>query len=88
MVLHAIPNDEVGWHCGCDVNYESLGIEVVPAETDGRFSWRSISTLRALLNTLPSVYLRRHYDWTRKECPLYYVDEDKWSELLQEVRNG
>jgi N-acetylmuramoyl-L-alanine amidase len=84
-VLQAIPIDEVAWHCGSSGNYTSIGIEVVPMSENGLFSNKSIVTLKQLLSTLPKVPLKRHYDWTKKDCPRYYISNDKWNGLLSEV---
>jgi N-acetylmuramoyl-L-alanine amidase len=92
-VLQAIPTDEVAWHCGSKGNYSSIGIEVIPASYNGMFSTASIDTLRSLLLLLPKVPLKRHYDWTGKDCPRYYTPmseggEERWkwieSELLKQ----
>jgi hypothetical protein len=93
-VLHCIPDDEVAWHCGNrEGNYSSIGIEVVPRDVDGRFDNTTISTLKELLAQLPPVSLKRHYDWTGKDCPRFYTPLGKggdlaWSDLLQEVKDG
>jgi hypothetical protein len=72
-VLQAIPEKEVAWHCGSKGNFSSLGIEVVPEDESGVFGPDTLLTLRQLLGTLPKVTLKRHYDWTGKNCPLYYT---------------
>jgi hypothetical protein len=84
-VLASVPVDEVAWHCGSSGNYTSIGIEVIPLDTEGVFSVQSIETLRALLKTLPEAPLRRHFDWTGKKCPAFYCTNDKWSGLLHEL---
>ncbi len=92
-VINCIPTSEVAWHCGCNAgNYHSIGIEVVPMNTDGQFSQASIDTLKELLKTLPKVELKRHYDWTKKDCPRYYTpivtDGDAhWAALVKELQN-
>jgi N-acetylmuramoyl-L-alanine amidase len=90
-VLHCVPDDEVAWHCGSEGNYTSIGIEVVPATNSGMFGADTISTLKALLKTLPDVPLKRHYDWTSKDCPRYYTPlseggSGRWDELVKELR--
>lgn len=88
-----IPTDEVAWHCGSRGNYTSIGIEVVPENTDGKFSDKTIETLHDLCQTLPDVELVRHYDWTKKTCPLYYTPmteggQERWEELKVRIRHG
>jgi N-acetylmuramoyl-L-alanine amidase len=87
-VLYCVPVNEVAWHCGSKGNYTSIGIEVVPASVAGDFGAETIKTLKQLLTMLPQVELLRHYDWTGKECPLYYVPNDKWEQLKKELRDG
>lgn len=84
------PIDKVAWHAGCrSGNYTSIGIEVVPENTDGRFSDASIETLKALLDKyFPGLPLVRHYDWTGKDCPKYYIDSNNWADLLVKLGRG
>lgn len=77
------PLTRVAWHAGCSVgNNSSIGIEVIPKDTDGEFSEKSIETLKELLSKLPKLPIVRHHDWTGKDCPKYYCSNDKWKELL------
>ena len=71
--LQAIPDGEVAWHCGSKGNYSSIGIEVIPMNNDGEFSLSTIETLKELILRLNIKELRRHYDWTGKDCPKYYT---------------
>lgn len=88
-VLQCWPLERIAWHAGCVAgNATSIGIEVIPADTDGRFSEKSCETLRELLATLPHYPIVRHYDWTRKQCPAYYVDDARWGELLSRIRKA
>lgn len=88
-VLQCWPTNKVAWHAGCRAgNLTSIGIEVVPCNTQGRFSEKSIKTLKELLDTLPRLPLVRHYDWTGKNCPAYYVNNDEWKELLVKLGRG
>lgn len=86
LCVQAIPDAEVAWHCGCKGNYSSIGIEVIPMNVEGQFSADSIATLKALLQHLPKVELKRHYDWTGKDCPKYYIDQHEWEELKEWLR--
>lgn len=82
-VLQCWPLAKVAWHCGKPAgNRSSIGIEVVPYDVEGQFSILSIATLKAVLDDLfPGLPVKRHYDWSGKECPLYYVDGDRWDSL-------
>jgi N-acetylmuramoyl-L-alanine amidase len=87
--INCIPQHEVAWHCGdAKGNRSSIGIEVIPCNVEGEFSTASIDTLRELLLHLPPVGLMRHYDWTGKDCPLYYISQERWDELLKELKDG
>lgn len=91
-ILKCLPEEEIAWHAGCkEGNETSIGIEVIPMNTDGEFSKRTIETLRYLIAELPEVPLKRHYDWTKKDCPRWYTplvyDGDKhWDELVRSLR--
>lgn len=73
LVLQCIPEHEVAWHCGSKGNYSSIGIELIPMNTTGMFSLKTIDSLKEVLKLLPNVELKRHYDWTGKDCPRYYT---------------
>ena len=82
-VLQCWPLDKVAWHCGNSKgNRSSVGIEVVPLDEDGQFSVASIATLKEVLDSFfPGLPLLRHYDWSGKDCPRYYIAEDRWDML-------
>lgn len=89
-VLQCWPINKVAWHAGCKAgNLTSIGIEVIPEDKTGKFSDKSIATLRELLNNvLPRLPVVRHYDWTGKECPKYYCNLERWKDLLLKVNKG
>jgi N-acetylmuramoyl-L-alanine amidase CwlA len=92
LVLATIPIDEVAYHCGVPMgNASSIGIEVIPFDKEGAFSSTSIMTLKELIAMMPAVPLKRHYDWSGKNCPLYYTplafDGDvHWAALRKEIQ--
>ena len=79
------PLSKVCWHCGnLSGNRSSIGIEVVPYNAEGKFSLWSIATLKAVLDDLfPGLPILRHYDWSGKACPLYYIEEGRWERLKE-----
>ena len=86
-VLQCWPTSKIAWHAGCKAgNLTSIGIEVIPCNIQGRFSEKSIATLKELLATLPKLPIVRHYDWTGKDCPRYYISNDEWKELLEKIK--
>lgn len=94
-VLYAIPITEVAYHTGTlKGNATSIGIEIVPLTKEGLFSDKSIETAMELINTyIPTTLeLKRHFDWSGKNCPLYYTPlsvggDDRW-QILKEQLNG
>jgi N-acetylmuramoyl-L-alanine amidase CwlA len=90
-VLACIPMNEQCYHCSSTYgNAHSVGIEVVPEDKAGRFSARTIETLKELLSDMPHVPLKRHWDWNGKECPLYYTPagdggDEAWERLKEEL---
>jgi N-acetylmuramoyl-L-alanine amidase CwlA len=90
-IMQCIPTGEVAWHCGGKGNYTSFGIEVIPANKEGKFSDLSIDTLIYCISTLPAhSILLRHYDWTKKDCPLYYTPlseggQERWEWLITAI---
>ena len=84
-VMQVWPLDKVAWHCGNSKgNRSSIGIEVVPLDLEGQFSVLSINTLKAVLDDLfPGLPILRHYDWSGKACPLYYIEEGRWERLKE-----
>jgi N-acetylmuramoyl-L-alanine amidase len=83
-----VPVTEVAYHCGNSTgNRSSIGIEVIPADETGVFSEASVETLKELIQRWPGVPLRRHFDWSGKDCPKYYTPlaengTANWMELL------
>jgi hypothetical protein len=79
IILQTLPLNEVGWHSGDSRNYNSIGIEVIPMNTMGEFSQRTIETLKELVQhirkqTGKNLILQRHYDGAqKKDCPRYYT---------------
>lgn len=81
--LQCLPVHRVAYHCGNPTgNATSLGIEVIPQSELGEFSARSIETLRNLLFLFHPTPILRHYDWSGKDCPRFYLDEERWKQLL------
>ena len=88
--LQCWPISKAAWHAGGPAgNYSSIGIEVIPENKEGRFSDASIETLRELLDKyFKDLPLVRHYDWSSKDCPKYYVDSNNWTDLLEKLGRG
>ena len=86
------------WHCGDGygkygiTNAQSVGIENVSSGED--FTSQQISSLAGLVQMLmkqlnvPASNVVRHYDASRKLCPLPYIDNAKWKKLWQQITSG
>jgi N-acetylmuramoyl-L-alanine amidase len=96
---YADPKAYATWHCGDGngkygiTNQNSIGIEVV--NTGGAFSKAEIDRLAWLVQKLmkqfniPAANVVRHYDASRKQCPLYYVKNGSaWTNLHAQITGG
>lgn len=77
IVIQAIPESETAWHCGkAEGNNHSIGIEIV--ESGDRL--KVLNTAAEFVADLLKRYgwgidrLKRHYDWTGKNCPRILID--------------
>ena len=99
-VLQAMPLDEIAWHSGDMRNFDSIGIEVIPASTNGEFSLKTLDTLKLLIQHIRKetgldLSLKRHFDGTQgKPCPLYYTEfsdiaggQQRWENLKEFLNN-
>lgn len=97
-IIQCMPINEVAYHAGKEeVNYNSIGIEVCHPDADGKFSEATYQSLIKLVSWLCKRYgisrknVIRHYDVTKKLCPLYYAGEPgsegyrRWEELRDDI---
>lgn len=97
---YADPDQYYTWHCGDGggkygiTNANSIGIEVC-INGDAPYTYDEINYLRELVVHLMSKYgipankVVRHYDASRKQCPLYYAKRDnEWYKLRNKITNG
>lgn len=93
---YAEPKAYATWHCGDGhgkygiTNQNSIGIEV--CNNGGPYTDAEISRLAWLVKKLmadfgvPASHVVRHYDASRKQCPLYYVQHgDAWAKLQAQI---
>ena len=96
---YADPHAHATWHCGDGhgrygiTNANSIGIEV--CNNGGPYTEAEIDRLAWLVQKLmaefgvPSERVVRHYDASRKMCPLYYVQHhDAWVALHARITGG
>lgn len=93
--IQCMPEDEVAYHAGnLTMNYNSIGIEVCHPDSSGKFNEVTIQSLGELVRYLVQKYnvssnnIIRHYDVTGKQCPKYYVDNNRWQELKAKLLNN
>lgn len=73
-------------------NSNSVSIEMVNA--GGPFAEAQVNALAALVQWLMGAYgvpadrVVRHYDASRKQCPLYYADAARWKQLHARITGG
>ena len=104
VAYECVPLDRIAWAVGDGSggtmgklinNTNSVSIEMVSHTKDG-VSFIPEKTMvnagrlyRMLLKKLPNVkYIARHYDVSRKLCPLPLMDAEKWDAFQKEVREG
>ena len=99
IIWQCVKDTDTAWHVGeassrngC-TNYNSIGIEVCePA--NGRFTDKEISTLTELVQYLMDKYdidydhVTTHHLTTGKNCPWYYVFEERWDYLKNIITGG
>lgn len=85
------------WHCGDGAgrygitNGNSIGIEVVSAGEE--FTQAQKDALKDLVTYIKKTYgsstIARHYDASRKSCPMYYVEHSNaWNDLKEYISSG
>ena len=96
IIYKSVCRNRVAWHAGnWKMNLQSIGIELcdivdkpVSAKQKKALKWLVESIKKQCTNVDDVI---RHYDVTKKNCPLYYVQHgNEWvklrNELLKEVR--
>ena len=94
-IIRCIPEDEVAFHSGSySMNRKSIGIEDCHPDWEGKFNENTYNSLVELCADICKRYelsvdnIIRHYDVTGKECPRYYVrNEKEWIKFKNDVAN-
>ena len=95
-IIQCLPLDEIGYAVK-EHNYNSISIECCYLNENGKFEDATYDSLIKLLGWLLREYdlgtaaVLRHYDasgnFTGKECPKYYVEnEDAWEMLMKDLK--
>ena len=91
-IIQCVPENEVAYHAS-QANSYSIGIECCHPDWNGKFNDKTYQSLIELCVDIckrykldPQKTLIRHYDVTKKQCPLYYVQhQDAWEMLKYDV---
>ena len=94
-IIQCVPENEVAYHAN-QANSYSIGIECCHPDWDGKFNDKTYQSLIELCVDIckrykldPQKALIRHYDVTKKQCPLYYVQhQSAWERLKYDVVVG
>lgn len=83
-IIQMIPDDEIAYHAGSSWwNRNSIGIEICHPDWTGKFTEKTMKNLTSLavqlcikheIDPLGDKRFMRHYDITKKMCPLYWVE--------------
>lgn len=93
-IIKVVPEDEVTYNSGnMFVNKNSISIENTHPDVSGKFTKETYNSLVELLadivkryNLDPMKDIIRHYDVTKKPCPLYYVNnKEEFNKLKEDV---
>lgn len=93
-IIQCVPEKE--WaYCSNSANSYSISIENCHPKADGKFTANTYNSLVELTadickryNLNPLTDVIRHYDVTRKACPLWYVSHPtEWQEFKQDVQD-
>ena len=92
-IIQCVPLDEISY-CSNSRNSDTIAIECCHPDDTGQFNentYRSLVRLTAALcrtyGLEPEKDLLRHYDITKKMCPLYFVEnEDEWENFKMDVK--
>ncbi len=95
--IQILPLDVNGWHAGDGQgkgNHASIGIEICRSRCTGkdeqlyrRAEANGVKLAACLLRkfNLPLSALRKHQDWSGKNCPHRILDEKRWESFRRQV---
>lgn len=93
--LLCVPLDEDAFHTGITIgNQTSIGIELCVLNTLGQMSQAVLERARRLVAELcreyniPTNKIVRHFDWSNKRCPKWFVDHpDEFEQFKKDVKD-
>lgn len=91
-IYRHIPDEEKSYHTSDKfANENSIAIELCVNE-DGDFE-KTLQNAAELVRSLktkhdiPDANIRRHYDWTGKNCPESMTESNRWEDFLRACRS-
>lgn len=91
-IVQCIPCNE--WaYASNSRNSDTIAIECCTPDDTGEFTGNTYDSVLHLVTWLMGRYdltvddVIRHYDITGKECPKYYIDEDRWAKFKRDLTN-
>lgn len=96
IIIHQLPDEEVGWHAGDQQtehggNMSGVGIEMCVNE--GSDFEKTVDNTARLAAVLLESYnlkidaLKRHHDFSGKNCPAHFYKEDDWQQFVELVKS-
>lgn len=96
VIIHQLPDEEVGWHAGDQYtehggNMSGVGIEMCVNE--GSDFKKTVDNTARLAAVLLNAYeldidaLKRHHDFSGKNCPAHYYKEEDWRQFVELVKS-
>jgi len=94
IIYHHLPDEEVGWHAGDKQNegggnMNGVGIEMCVNE--GSDFSKTLDNAAKLIAVLMDEYdleiedIKKHQDFSGKNCPSHLLDEEKWNVFLKQI---
>ena len=96
VIIHQLPDEEVGWHAGDQMsehggNMSGVGIEMcVNKDSDFEKTVDNTARLAAVLlkeYKLGIDALKRHHDFSGKNCPAHYYEDEDWQQFVELVKS-
>lgn len=96
VIIHQLPDEEVGWHAGDQTtehggNMSGIGIEM--CVNQGSDFEKTVDNTARLSAALLIAYdldidaLKRHHDFSGKNCPAHYYKDEDWRQFVELVKS-
>ena len=96
-IIQSLPDSEMAFHCGvAQGNKYSLSVEICESGDRAKTLKNAALFIASKLNEygLKITDIKKHYDWTSKDCPRILIDKDfikggmDWKWFIKEVENN